>query len=153
MVHDEAAAMLDGVSCNAGLFSNARDLAKLCAMYLNDGEYGGKRYLSSDVVRQFTSCQYCDEGNRRGLGFDKPMLEYNARYSYVAESASSESFGHSGFTGTFFWIDPSNETILILLSNRVYPTRDQRNLYALGIRPKLHQAMYDFLEYRASSDY
>lgn len=152
MVHDEAAAMLDGVSCNAGLFSNARDLAKLCAMYLNDGEYGGKRYLSSDVVRQFTSCQYCDEGNRRGLGFDKPMLEYNARYSYVAESASSESFGHSGFTGTFFWIDPTNETILILLSNRVYPTRDQRNLYALGIRPRLHQAVYDFLEFRAGSN-
>ncbi len=145
-VHDEAAAMLDGVSCNAGLFSNARDLAKLCKMYLNEGSYGGERYLSSDVVKTFTACQYCPEGNRRGLGFDKPMLDHDPRYSYVATSASPDSYGHSGFTGTFFWIDPANETILILLSNRVFPTRNNRQLYALNVRPRLHESIYQHLE-------
>ncbi|NND04986.1 MAG: beta-lactamase family protein [Saprospiraceae bacterium] len=147
MVHDEAAAMLDGVSCNAGLFSNARDLAKLSAMFLNKGTYGGKRFISEEVVQEFIRCAFCSEGNRRGLGFDKPLLAYNPRYSYVAESASPESFGHSGFTGTFFWMDPTNKTILILLSNRVYPSRNQRSLYTLGIRPRLHQAIYDFLDH------
>ncbi len=142
-VHDEAAAMLDGISCNAGLFSNAESLSKLFLMYMNMGVYQNGRCLSEETVRMFTSYQYQD--NRRGLGFDKPLLEYNERASYIAKSASPESFGHSGFTGTFVWADPKHKLLFILLSNRVHPSRNQRQLYNMDLRPKLHQAAYDFL--------
>ncbi|MCB0667395.1 MAG: serine hydrolase [Saprospiraceae bacterium] len=147
-VHDEAAAMLDGLSCNAGLFANALDLGKYCQMLLNKGTYGGERYLSEKVVEEFTRVQYPDKDNRRGLGFDKPLLEYREGASYVAKSASAESFGHTGFTGTYFWVDPAEEMVFILLTNRVHPTRANGKLYRLGLRPRLHQATYDFLEKR-----
>ena len=83
--------------------------------------------------------------NRRGLGFDKPLLEYDIDLSYVAESASSSSFGHSGFTGTMAWADPEHSIVFIFLSNRVYPSRNQRNIYNLNVRPRLHQAVYNWL--------
>ncbi len=142
-VHDEAAAMLSGISGNAGLFGNASDLAKLLQLYLNEGSYGGERFIEKSTIQDFTRCQFCDEDNRRGLGFDKPLIEYNAEKSYVAKSASKYSYGHSGFTGTFFWIDPAEDLIVIFLSNRVYPTRENRKLYSMNIRPRLHQAVYD----------
>jgi CubicO group peptidase (beta-lactamase class C family) len=144
-VHDEAAAMLGGISGNAGLFSNALDLAKLGQMLLNGGTYGGETFLSQETVNVFTSCAFCGDGNRRGLGFDKPMIEYKEGASYVAKDASPSSFGHSGFTGTFFWMDPETELLFIFLSNRVYPTRNNTKLYSLGIRPRLHQAVYNVL--------
>jgi len=142
-VHDEAAAMLSGISGNAGLFGNTTDLAKLLQLYLNEGTYGGERFIEKSTIQDFTRCQFCDEDNRRGLGFDKPLIEYDAEKSYVAKSASRYSYGHSGFTGTFFWIDPAEDLIVIFLSNRVYPTRDNRKLYTMNIRPRLHQAVYD----------
>lgn len=145
-VHDEAAAMLDGLSCNAGLFANALDLGKYCQMLLNKGTYGGERYLSEEVVNEFTRVQYPEKDNRRGLGFDKPLLEYKEGASYVAKSASPESFGHTGFTGTYFWVDPVNQTVFVLFTNRVNPTRANGKLYSLGLRPRLHQAIYDFLD-------
>ena len=144
-VHDEAAAMLDGLSTNAGLFGNALDLGKLSQMLLNNGSYGGKQFLSPGTVQEFTRYQYAEQGNRRGLGFDKPPLEYKEGSSYVAKSASPLSYGHSGFTGTFFWIDPANQTVFILLTNRVHPTRANTKLYRMGLRPRMHQAIYDFL--------
>lgn len=142
-VHDENAAMLDGISANAGLFSNALDLAKVLQLLLNGGTYGGKRFLQATTIQEFTSCQFCKEGNRRGLGFDKPLIEYDAKAAYVAKSASPSSYGHSGFTGTFYWVDPAEELIVIFLSNRVHPTRENRKLYSLNIRPGLHQVVYD----------
>ncbi len=142
-VHDEAAAMLSGLSGNAGLFGNASDLAKLLQLYLNKGSYGGEQFIEPSTIQEFTQCQFCDEGNRRGLGFDKPLIEYDAAKSYVAKSASKYSYGHSGFTGTFFWLDPAEDLMVIFLSNRVYPTRNNRKLYSLNIRPRLHQAAYD----------
>ncbi|MFK7982628.1 MAG: serine hydrolase domain-containing protein [Saprospiraceae bacterium] len=142
-VHDEAAAMLSGISGNAGLFGNTTDLAKLLQLYLNEGSYGGERFIEKSTLQDFTRCQFCDEDNRRGLGFDKPLIEYDAEKSYVAKSASKYSYGHSGFTGTFFWIDPAEYLIVIFLSNRVYPTRENRKLYSMNIRPRLHQAVYD----------
>ena len=145
-VHDEAAAMLNGVSCNAGLFGNAHDLSILFQMYLNGGEYNGKRYIAESAINEFTRYQYPESNNRRGIGFDKPMIEYNSNDSYVARDASADSFGHSGFTGTFVWADPKDDLILIFLSNRVYPTRANSKLYSLGIRPKLHQAVYDAIK-------
>ena len=142
-VHDEAAAMLDGVSCNAGLFGTAEDLAKLFQLYLNKGTYNGKEIIQPAAVEEFTKYQYTENGNRRGLGFDKPLLEYQANSSYVAKSASPQSYGHSGFTGTFVWADPQHEVVVVFLSNRVYPTRANRKLYTLNIRPRLHQVVYD----------
>ena len=144
-VHDEGAAMFGGVSGNAGLFANANDLAKLMQMYLNMGEYGGKRYIFEETLQEFTSYQYKEEGNRRGLGFDKPMLE-NKKAGYIATSASEKSFGHSGFTGTFTWADPEHDLLLVFLSNRVYPTRYNRKLYDSKFRQKLHQILYNQIE-------
>ena len=144
-VHDENAAMLGGISANAGLFGNATDLAKLLQLFLNEGVYNGKRYIKAATIQEFTRCQFCEQDNRRGLGFDKPLIEYDAKAAYIAESASPSSYGHSGFTGTFYWVDPAEDFFIILLSNRVYPTRASRKLYSLNIRPSLHQAVYDAL--------
>jgi CubicO group peptidase (beta-lactamase class C family) len=142
-VHDEGAAMMGGVSGNAGLFSTANDLAKLMQLYLNYGSFGGRQLIAEESVKEFTRYQYPQDSVRRGLGFDKPLLEYKKEDSYVAKSASPASFGHSGYTGTFTWADPANGLLLVFFSNRVYPTRDNRLLYELNIRPRLHQVCYD----------
>lgn len=143
-VHDEAAAMMGGVSGNAGLFSNANDLAKLMQMYLNKGVYGGERYISSETMKTFSAYAYKNTDNRRGLGFDKPPKDGE---SYMARDASSLSFGHSGFTGTFTWVDPKYNLMLVFLSNRVHPTRGNRKLYQLKIRERLHQILYDEINF------
>ncbi len=145
-VHDEGAAMMGGVSANAGLFGSANDLAKLAQMYLNFGTYGGERFIDEATLKEFTRCQYCDLGNRRGLGFDKPLIEYDAKASSVAEAASPESFGHSGYTGTFYWVDPKTELIYIFFSNRVFPTRNNRQIYELNIRPRVHEVLYQAIK-------
>lgn len=149
-VHDEAAAMFDGISGNAGLFGSANDLAKLMQMYLNMGNYGGKRYISESTLKEFTRYQFPEQDNRRGLGFDKPPLK-DKHNGYVAVDASDQSFGHSGFTGTFTWADPEHNLLFIFFSNRVYPTRENRKLYSLGIRPALHQILYDEIKYNEVS--
>ncbi len=146
-VHDEGAVMMGGVSANAGLFGSALDLAKLMQMYLNGGEYGGTRFIAAASVAEFTRCQYCEEENRRGLGFDKPLIEYHPQKSSVAKAASPASYGHSGYTGTFTWVDPKYDLIYIFFSNRVYPTRENRKIYQLNVRPNIHEVIYDsFLE-------
>ena len=145
-VHDEASAVLGGISCNAGLFGNARDLAKLYQMFLNKGEYGGTRFFSPYVVDAFTRCQYCEEGVRRGLGFDKPLIEGEEGGHYASSLASAASYGHSGFTGTFFWVDPEYDMIFILLTNRVHPTRANGKIYQLDIRERAHSAVYTAME-------
>jgi len=144
-VHDENAALLGGISGNAGLFASATDLAKMMQLFLNYGTYDGKRYLAENTVKEFIKIQYPDNENRRGLGFDKPTIGNDTlplTKSYPAPEASPESFGHAGFTGTFVWADPKNQLIFIFLSNRVYPTRANRNLYELNIRPALQQVFY-----------
>ncbi|NJB87010.1 CubicO group peptidase (beta-lactamase class C family) [Lewinella marina] len=146
VVHDEGAAMMDGVSANAGLFSTAEDLAKLYQMLMNGGTYEGRRYLTEEAVAEFTRYQYPEEGNRRGLGFDKPLLKYDAATSSVAESASPSSFGHSGYTGTFVWADPEYDLLYIFLSNRVHPGRDRRAIYELSIRPRIQEMIYSFIK-------
>lgn len=143
VVHDEGAALMNGVSGNAGLFAAGDDLAKLYQMLLAGGTYGGKRYFLPETISEFTRYQYPGEDNRRGLGFDKPLLEYDPDASSVAKSASPASFGHSGYTGTLVWADPEHDLLFIFLSNRVYPTRKRRALYQSGIRPTIHQMIYD----------
>ncbi len=142
-VHDETAAMLGGISGHAGLFGSAPDLAKLVQLYLNRGTYAGHMLIPPHAVDQFTRCQFCETGNRRGLGFDKPPVVYRPDDTYIARDAPPASFGHSGYTGTFFWADPEQQLIVIFFSNRVYPDRSSTGLYRLQIRPRLHQAVYD----------
>ena len=141
-VHDEGAIMMGGVSGNAGLFSTANDLAKLMQMYMNMGSYGGEQIIPRESVKEFSRYQLEEKGNHRGLGFDKPLFE-DFEKGYVAADASEESFGHSGYTGTFTWADPKHQLLLVFFSNRVYPTRLNRKLYQLNIRPSLHQVLYD----------
>jgi CubicO group peptidase (beta-lactamase class C family) len=138
--HDEAAALMGGVSGNAGLFSNANDLAKILQMFLNEGTYGGERYLSEATVRRFT--QEKSPVSRRGLGFDKPDKTKNkAGQSNNAVPASV--FGHTGYTGACFWVDPDNQLIYIFLSNRVYPSRLHTQLMDLNIRSRIQDVIYE----------
>lgn len=147
-VHDEGAALMAGVSGNAGLFSTAEDLGKLYQMLLNGGTAGGKQYFRAETIREFTRYQYPEEGSRRGLGFDKPLLEYDAAKSSTAKAASAESFGHSGYTGTFVWADPTHDLVFIFLSNRVHPTRSARAIYELGVRPRVQALVYEMIGVR-----
>ncbi len=147
-VHDENAALLGGVSGNAGLFGTATDVLKMMQLYQNFGEFDGKRLLKKETVKEFIKIQYPENDNRRGLGFDKPLIGNDTLLlseAYPAPRASPQSFGHAGFTGTFVWADPEHELIFIFLSNRVHPTRENRGLYLLNIRPKLHQLFYSAL--------
>ena len=142
-VHDELAAFSGGVQGNAGLFSNAGDIAKVCQMLLNDGIYGGNRILSPETARLFTTDK--SPTCRRGLGFDKPDME-NPDYSPTCDEASAEVFGHLGFTGTVFWVDPKYDLIFVFLTNRVYPTRDNAAFSQSNIRPHLFSLVYKSLE-------
>jgi CubicO group peptidase (beta-lactamase class C family) len=139
--HDEVAALMGGVSGNAGLFSNANDLAKLFQMFLNNGEYGGERYISEATMRTFTQTK--SPNSRRGLGFDKPDKENET--GSTSELAPASTYGHTGFTGTCFWIDPDNKLIYIFLSNRVYPSRTYTKLMELNIRPRIQNIIYESL--------
>ena len=138
-VHDMAAAMLGGVGGHAGLFSNASEVAVLMQLFLNKGTYAGKRYFSAETFDQFNQCLYCDQGNRRGVGFDKPQLEGSGS---TCGCVPKSSFGHSGFTGTYAWADPENELIYIFLSNRTYPTMDNNLLLKHDIRTRIQQYIY-----------
>jgi len=144
-VHDPGAAMLGGIAGHAGLFSNANDLAILMQMLLQNGEYAGKKYLNKETIKEFTRCQFPLTGNRRGIGFDKPLLEYDSN-GPTCEDASPESFGHSGFTGTYVWADPKENFIYIFLSNRVYPDASNWKIVEYNIRTNLHQAFYDAIK-------
>ncbi len=144
-VHDPAAAMMGGVAGHAGLFSTANDMAKLMQMYLNGGEYGGKRYFPKETIDYFTSCINCMNGTRRGLGFDKP--EPNPKkQSPVSLKATSISFGHSGFTGTLVWVDPAYDLVYIFISNRVFPDAENRTLTTMDIRTKVQDVIYEAVE-------
>lgn len=144
-VHDENASLLGGVSGNAGLFGTADDLAKIMLFYQNFGNVDGKQLISKEIVKEFTTVQFPENENRRGLGFDKPLLdnaELPLEEAYPSPMASASSFGHSGFTGTFVWADPEKRLTFIFLSNRVYPSREHRLLYDLNIRTALMDVFY-----------
>lgn len=146
VVHDEGAIMMGGVSGNAGLFSDANDLAKLMQMYLNMGKYGDHRFIEESTLKEFSKTQFPENDNHRALGFDKPYLEYKGEDSNTAKDASSDSFGHTGFTGTMAWVDPAEDLVYIFLANRVIPTRENNRLYKLNIRTKTQQVLYDAIK-------
>ena len=144
--------MMQGVSGNAGLFSNASDLAKVFRMFINDGKADSLQLLKPNTIQLFTTAQYSNNENRRGLGFDKPLLEYDSVRSSVAKDASFKSYGHTGYTGTLAWADPENDLIFIFLTNRVYPSRTHRALYNMNVRPTIHQLIYDYLNNNLSEN-
>lgn len=134
-VHDMAAAFLDGVSGHAGLFSTADDMAKMAQMYLWKGEYGGIRYINESTVKLFSSCYYCNEGNYRGLGFDRP--------SFSNKIMGPATFGHTGFTGTAVWIDPEADMIYIFLSNRTFESMNNNQLSRGSYRNRIQKLCYN----------
>lgn len=146
-VHDEAAAFQGGVSGNAGLFSNANDLAKVLQLYLNLGTYGGERYFSAETGRLFTQSK-CPT-SRRGLGFDKPVAGKSTPCGLLTPPSA---YGHTGFTGTCFWIDPDNRLIYIFLSNRVNPSRANHKLSTLDIRTRIQDAIYKAIDRKTRKD-
>ncbi|MGY5354156.1 glycoside hydrolase family 3 N-terminal domain-containing protein [Wenyingzhuangia sp. IMCC45467] len=136
-VHDMAAAMFGGVTGNAGLFGNANDVAKMMQLYLNKGEYGGKRFFKSNTFDNFNKSYFRNRNNRRALILDKPSLDSNILNT--CNCVSEQSFGHSGFTGTFAWADPKTELVYVFLSNRTYPSMDNNLLGKKDIRTKIQQ--------------
>ena len=146
MVHDEGAILMKGVSGNAGLFGDIESVAKLWEMFLSKGSVDSTQVVAPSTINLFTSYQYPSMNNRRGLGFDKPLLEYDPVISSIARSSSVWSFGHTGYTGTLVWADPKYDLLFVFLSNRVYPTREQKAIYQLNVRPEIHQRIYDYLE-------
>lgn len=117
-VHDERAYFMDGIAGHAGLFSNVKDIAMFSQMLLNGGTYGGREYLSPEIVEQFTKEQ--SPLNQRAYGFDRK----SEGFSTAGSLTSNNSFGHTGFTGTSLWVDPDNDIAIILLTNRTYPDRN-----------------------------
>jgi beta-N-acetylhexosaminidase len=146
-VNDPAAAMLGGVAGHAGLFSNALDLAVLMQMFLQGGEYGGTRFINESTLREFTKVQFAGNQNRRALGFDKPAIT-PAEGSPASKSASPLSFGHSGFTGTYTWVDPQEDLVYVFLSNRTFPDPNNRKISELSVRTNIHQVIYDAIYYQ-----
>ena len=143
-VNDQGAAILGGVSGHAGLFSNANDIAKIMQMYLWKGSYGTTTYLKPETLDLFNTCNYCDVDVRRGVGFDKPQLE---DVGPTCGCVSMDSFGHSGFTGTFTWADPEEEIIYVFLSNRTYPDATNRKIIKNNLRSDIQELIYQSIEY------
>lgn len=172
-VHDETAALAGGVEGNAGLFGSAEELAKVLQMLLDDGRYDGIQVLPADVVRLFTAydgprglapgvraataaraSSATPRGkapaartgtaqlSHRGLGFDRPNGK-EGNQSNVAASCPPSAYGHTGFTGTCFWVDPEARLVYIFLSNRIHPTRQNTTLIRENYRTRIHQAIYD----------
>jgi CubicO group peptidase (beta-lactamase class C family) len=132
-VHDERAYYLGGISAHAGLFSSGYDLARFAEMYLNGGALGGVRLFRPQTVVAFTALQDTALSNR-ALGWEKPNGTNSAGHFM-----SSEAFGHTGFTGTSIWMDPARDLFIILLTNRVDPTRENHKIG--GVRIALADAV------------
>ena len=142
-VHDMGAAMQNGVGGHAGIFSNANDVAKIMQMYLQKGYYGGKRYFKTGTIDKFNTCYYCKKDVRRGIGFDKPQL---GTAGPTCGCVSMNSFGHSGFTGTYAWADPDEEIVYVFLANRTYPNAGENLLLKKDIRTKIQRLIYEAIE-------
>jgi CubicO group peptidase (beta-lactamase class C family) len=151
-VHDRNAFALEGVAPHAGLFGTAGDLARFAQMLLNGGALDGRRVVSAATVALFTGRVPGVAGSTRALGWDTPTDETGRRsstpgeegYSSAGSLLSPRSFGHTGFTGTLMWMDPERQLFVVLLTNRVYPTRDNRAI--LAVRPRVTDAVVRALE-------
>jgi CubicO group peptidase (beta-lactamase class C family) len=130
--------MTGGVAGHAGLFSNANDLAVLGLMNLRGGIYGTVKYFDSKILKVYTTPPYFN--NRRALGWDRPFPPEEISL------ASPAAFGHTGFTGTAWWIDPENDLVFVFLSNRTYPFADNKRLTTNSVRTKLLNAVYEAIK-------
>lgn len=138
-VHDEAASMLGGIAGHAGLFSTAGDLAVFLQMLQQGGEYDGRRYIKNETVALFIKRQ--SDQSTRALGWDTPDEKYPSAGKFFSKS----SYGHTGYTGTSVWTDPEKNVIVILLTNRVHPTRVNSKL--MRFRPEFHDEIMRALGY------
>ncbi len=138
-VHDEASSFFSGLSGNAGLFGSAASIGELIG-FVEDWGNESDKIFSSKTIKQFTKYATNNVNNRRGLGFDKPTRNKLDKYPY--NDLSEKSFGHTGFTGTFFWVDPDIEMSLVFLTNRVFPSRKNEKLYDLNVRKKILEIIF-----------
>ncbi len=143
VVHDENAFAMGGVAGHAGVFSTAGNLAAFCQMLLNGGLYAHHRFLGRSTIAEFTASQALSGGTRT-FGWAVPT-EGSSSGHYFSKS----SFGHTGFTGTSIWIDPEKELFVILLTNRVYPTRENHKIQQ--VRPALHDAVLEALGFASQA--
>ncbi len=141
-VHDPGAAMLGGACAHAGLFSNAQDLGIIMQLFLNRGSYAGQQFFNGNTFDYYNTKHF--NQNRRGIGFDKPVMKSGE--GPACDSVSASSFGHSGFTGTLTWADPEHNLVYVFLSNRVYPDAGNRKLVKMNIRTNIQQVIYDAIE-------
>lgn len=137
-VHDPFAALLGGISGNAGLFSNAESLGIYAQWLLQGGSYGNKQTIRKQVVSFFTEHR---ASNNRALGFDTAE-----RSSIVSRHANSKTFGHTGFTGCCVWVDPVNELVYVFLSNRVHPNAESKKLVRMRVRSHIHDEAYKYIK-------
>ncbi|WP_245952723.1 serine hydrolase domain-containing protein [Pedobacter cryoconitis] len=135
-VHDQGAALVGGVSGHAGLFASTNDMAIMYQMFLNKGTYGGQTYFKPGTVENFTAQQ--SNVSRRGLGFDR--WDPNLAKKYPSSTASSQTYGHTGYTGTAVWVDPSRGLVYVFLSNRVNPSVTNK-LVSMGIRSRIQDVI------------
>ena len=142
-VHDENAFAIGGVSGHAGIFSTAPDLAAFCQMLLNGGVYAHQRILRRATITQFTTPQQLSNGTRT-LGWAVPTEGGSSGHYF-----SAHSFGHTGFTGTSIWIDPDRQLFVVLLTNRVHPTRENTKIQQ--VRPALHDAVMQALGFASAA--
>ncbi len=139
-VHDQASAMLGGVSGHAGLFSNLYDLAKVLLMVENGGRYGELEFFPESIVAEFTKQQRND--SRKGLGWDKAEMRAG-KSNPCSDFASEYTFGHTGFTGIGAWVDPQYDLVYIFVSNRTYPSAENKKLQRQNIRPRIQDVIYE----------
>jgi beta-N-acetylhexosaminidase len=132
-VHDENAYAIGGVSGHAGVFSTSPDLAAFCQMLLNGGVYAHHRILKRATIAEFTVPQVLAK-NTRTLGWVVPTEGSSSGHYF-----SAHSYGHTGFTGTTIWIDPDRQLFVVLLTNRVNPTRENHKI--AEVRPAVHDAI------------
>ncbi len=141
-VHDQGAAMFGGVAGHAGIFSNANDVAIIMQMNLQNGFYGGQTYLLPETIQTFTT--KLSGNNRRGLGWDKPVISGDG--GPTSDKVSPRTYGHTGFTGTAAWADPESDLVYIFLSNRVHPVAENTKLITSNIRTKIQDLLYESIE-------
>jgi len=139
-VHDQASAMLGGVSGHAGLFSNVYDMAKLMFMVKNKGKYAGVQYINPETIERFTAKQLSN--SRKGLGWDKADTDPD-HSTPCSQYASELTYGHLGFTGIGVWVDPKYDLIFVFLSNRTWPDANNKKLQRTNVRPAIHDIAYE----------
>ncbi|MFQ6616538.1 MAG: glycoside hydrolase family 3 N-terminal domain-containing protein [Fidelibacterota bacterium] len=140
VVHDENTWWLGGVAGHAGLFSTALDLARYAQVMMDGGVFEGRRLFKRQTIAQFTARQGMPPGSSRAVGWDTPSDSLSSAGDYFGPG----SFGHLGFTGTSLWIDPNRRIAVILLTNRVYPTRERGGMYE--VRRQFYNAVMQALE-------